>query len=129
MMAESRRAQSGAAPGVNQRETAVSSFHHQPHQYNNAYYRLLQVEAECVEPRTGLLVELSMREATLSSYLAAGDTFATVGPAWEYKTLISEAVQLPDETRLNALGAEGWELSGIVPGGDRVTFYFKRQTR
>jgi hypothetical protein len=36
MMVESRRAQSGAAPGENQRETAVPSFHHQPDQYKTS---------------------------------------------------------------------------------------------
>jgi hypothetical protein len=31
------------------------------------------------------------------------------------------------EAELNALGAERWELVGIVPTGTRVHFYFKRE--
>jgi len=31
------------------------------------------------------------------------------------------------EDELNALGAERWELVGIVPAGGEVRFYFKRE--
>jgi hypothetical protein len=50
-----------------------------------------------------------------------------VEPCWEYKEVVREvAGGLPSESELDALGAEGWELAGVVPAGDRVHFYFKR---
>jgi hypothetical protein len=33
------------------------------------------------------------------------------------------------EAELDALGAERWELVGIVPAGAEVHFYFKRERR
>jgi arginase len=52
-----------------------------------------------------------------------------VEPRWEYKEVIRdiETEGLPTETELNALGGEHWELAGVVPAGDRVHFYFKRE--
>lgn len=38
---------------------------------------------------------------------------------WEY-------CRTQDETRLNALGQEGWELVAVVPFENFATFYFKR---
>jgi hypothetical protein len=53
-----------------------------------------------------------------------------VEPRWEYREVLREAgTDLLSEVELNALGSEGWELTGIVPGGDRVHFYFKRERR
>jgi hypothetical protein len=49
-------------------------------------------------------------------------------PRWEYKEVVREvAGGLPSEAELDALGAEGWELAGVVPAGQRVHFYFKRE--
>jgi hypothetical protein len=46
---------------------------------------------------------------------------------WEYRCLERPPEDLPDEAELNVLGAEGWELAGIVHAGDVVTFYLKRR--
>ena len=52
-----------------------------------------------------------------------------IEPRWEYKDLVREgdASALPSEAELNALGTEGWELTGTVREGPRVHFYFKRE--
>jgi hypothetical protein len=52
-----------------------------------------------------------------------------VEPRWEYKDVVrNQAIEgLPDESALNALGAEGWELAGVANEGARVHFYFKRE--
>lgn len=51
-----------------------------------------------------------------------------VAPVWEYKLLKRElGAESPiDEQELNALGAEGWELTATVPTATVVHFYFKR---
>ena len=51
--------------------------------------------------------------------------------AWEYKRLRRDLVQeeLPIEEEMNALGAEGWELVGVVSHSNSVQFYFKRPSR
>lgn len=51
-----------------------------------------------------------------------------VRPAWEYMEVEQSvaAGQLPTGAELNALGAEGWELAGVVQAGEAVHFYFKR---
>ena len=46
-----------------------------------------------------------------------------VQPVWEYKHMAVESP--PDEAELNALGADGWELVGVVPAANAVHFYFK----
>ena len=48
---------------------------------------------------------------------------------WEYKQIIRnlESEQPLDEKELNALGEEGWELSGIAQQQALSYFYFKRQ--
>ena len=54
-----------------------------------------------------------------------------VPPAWEYQEVVrslDEAGALT-EPELNALGADGWELAGILQDGRQVNYYFKRQTR
>jgi hypothetical protein len=49
-------------------------------------------------------------------------------PRWEYKEVVREAAAgLLSEAELNALGAEHWELTGIVSAGSEVHFYFKRE--
>jgi hypothetical protein len=49
-------------------------------------------------------------------------------PHWEYKDVVREvATGLFSEEELNALGAERWELTGVVPAGTQVHFYFKRE--
>ena len=48
---------------------------------------------------------------------------------WEYKQIIRnlENEQPLDETELNALGEENWELTGIAQHPPGTYFYFKRQ--
>jgi hypothetical protein len=54
--------------------------------------------------------------------------FVPLEPRWEYKEVVREiATGLLSEAELNALGTEHWELTGIVPAGARVHFYFKRE--
>jgi hypothetical protein len=56
--------------------------------------------------------------------------FVAVEPRWEYKEVIREITgDLLSEAELNALGADRWELAGIVPAGTQVHFYFKRERR
>jgi len=52
-----------------------------------------------------------------------------VAPRWEYKELVREGdpPPLPTEAELDGLGANGWELAGVVREGPRVHFYFKRE--
>ena len=47
---------------------------------------------------------------------------------WEYKQLARnlKKEKPPDETELNALGAEGWEMSGVAQHPPFTYFYFKR---
>ena len=47
---------------------------------------------------------------------------------WEYKQIVRnlESEQPLDETELNSLGEEGWELSGIAQQQPLTYFYFKR---
>jgi hypothetical protein len=49
---------------------------------------------------------------------------------WEYKQVIRnlENEKPLDETELNALGKDGWEMTGIVQQPPNTYFYFKRQT-
>ena len=52
--------------------------------------------------------------------------------AWEYKVLthkITAKKKSPTEKDLNALGEEGWELTGIHSGEEQIHFYFKRQLK
>ncbi len=51
-----------------------------------------------------------------------------VEPRWEYRDVVR---QLSDEgplseAELNALGSEHWELTGVVPLGEVLHYYFKR---
>jgi hypothetical protein len=52
-----------------------------------------------------------------------------VEPRWEYKDVVRDldVDGLLTEAELNALGADHWELSGVVGEGTRVHFYFKRE--
>ena len=47
---------------------------------------------------------------------------------WEYKQIVRnlENEKLLDETELNELGKEGWELSGVAQQHPLAYFYFKR---
>jgi hypothetical protein len=47
---------------------------------------------------------------------------------WEYKQVIQnlESEKPLDETELNTLGEDGWELTGIVQQPPNAFFYFKR---
>ncbi len=52
-------------------------------------------------------------------------------PMWEYQHLVR---QIPpdrplDESTLNAMGEDGWELTGVVAVATAVHYYFKRPTR
>jgi hypothetical protein len=42
---------------------------------------------------------------------------------WEYRVVVQSAMT---QDELNALGAEGWELAGLVSVPNKTTFYFKR---
>jgi hypothetical protein len=48
---------------------------------------------------------------------------------WEYKQIVRnlENEQPLDEAELNALGEDGWELSGIAQHPPVTYYYFKRQ--
>jgi hypothetical protein len=53
-----------------------------------------------------------------------------IEPRWEYKEVVREVEGgLLSEAELDALGAEHWELAGVVPAGAQVHFYFKRERR
>ena len=47
---------------------------------------------------------------------------------WEYKQIVRnlKKEKLVDEAELNALGAEGWEMTGIAQHPPTMYFYFKR---
>jgi hypothetical protein len=45
---------------------------------------------------------------------------------WEYKVVVQDAMSGEE---LNALGAEGWELVGVVALPEKPQFYFKRALR
>lgn len=47
---------------------------------------------------------------------------------WEYKQIVRNLAKEspPDEAELNALGEEGWELSGVAQQPPLAYFYFKR---
>jgi len=46
---------------------------------------------------------------------------------WEYNQVTAERAL--DETELNRLGHEGWELAGILNQQAEVRFFFKRIVR
>ena len=45
---------------------------------------------------------------------------------WQYKILIRDVAQNPNEDELNALGKDGWELAAVLQHGGVTHFYFKR---
>ncbi|MCC6612692.1 MAG: hypothetical protein IT320_04385 [Anaerolineae bacterium] len=48
---------------------------------------------------------------------------------WRYKLLtrdLDKRESPPTEAELNELGAEGWEIAGIIAQGSRVYVYLKR---
>ena len=47
---------------------------------------------------------------------------------WEYKQIVRNLKKEKplDETELNALGAEGWEMSSTVQHPPSIYYYFKR---
>lgn len=49
---------------------------------------------------------------------------------WEYKQVVRnlENEKPLDETELNALGEEGWEMTGVAQYPPMTYFYFKRHT-
>lgn len=49
---------------------------------------------------------------------------------WEYKQIVRnlESETLLDENELNALGEDGWEMTGIAQHASQTYYYFKRQT-
>jgi hypothetical protein len=54
-----------------------------------------------------------------------------VAPRWAYKHVqrpLGDLVEIND-SELDALGAEGWELTGVAMEGATVHFFFKRPTR
>jgi hypothetical protein len=53
-----------------------------------------------------------------------------VEPRWEYTVVVRDASAGPlSEPELNALGAEHWELVGMVTAEAGIHFYFKRERR
>jgi hypothetical protein len=52
-----------------------------------------------------------------------------IQPTWEYKELTRnlESEALLTEAELNELGAQHWELTGVLREDPRVHFYFKRE--
>ena len=48
---------------------------------------------------------------------------------WEYKQIVRniKKEKLLDEAELNALGVDGWEMTGIAQQPPLTYFYFKRQ--
>jgi hypothetical protein len=53
-----------------------------------------------------------------------------VDPRWEYHEIVRDpAAGLLSTGELDALGAEHWELAGVVAASDGVHFYFKRERR
>lgn len=49
-------------------------------------------------------------------------------PVWLYHHVVRNLTdQQPlDETELNTLGAEGWELAGVLTHASQAHYYFKR---
>ena len=50
---------------------------------------------------------------------------------WGYKRLSRDLAHegVPTEEEMNTLGAEGWELAGVVSQSDKAFFYLKRPRR
>jgi hypothetical protein len=48
---------------------------------------------------------------------------------WEYKQIVRnfETEKPLDETELNTLGEDGWEMTGVAQQPPLTYFYFKRQ--
>lgn len=57
--------------------------------------------------------------------------FVFVQAEWSYREVVRDLDETGamTEADLNALGAEGWELAGILQDGRSVRYYLKRQTR
>jgi hypothetical protein len=54
--------------------------------------------------------------------------YVAVDVRWEYQEVIREIADgIMSEAELNTLGAQRWELVGVVSAGTRVHFYFKRE--
>jgi hypothetical protein len=54
-----------------------------------------------------------------------------VTPTWVYKRIQRPLVELAGiaDSELDALGADGWELTSVVAEGGTAHFFFKRPTR
>lgn len=50
-------------------------------------------------------------------------------PPWEYKVLNRPTNELPDSIELNAIGADGWELTAVITAAEQVVYYFKRLSK
>ncbi|HEV2179493.1 MAG TPA: hypothetical protein VGR59_04205 [Gemmatimonadaceae bacterium] len=57
--------------------------------------------------------------------------FVFVQAEWGYREVVRhlDETGAMTEADLNALGAEGWELAGILQDGRSVRYYLKRQLR
>ena len=53
---------------------------------------------------------------------------AARGLAWEYRLERTADIDALSTDSLNELGADGWELAGVVPSASAVVLLFKRQT-
>jgi len=51
-----------------------------------------------------------------------------VEPRWEYRDVVRHVAEegALSEAELNALGAEHWELTGVLAMGEAVHYYLKR---
>jgi hypothetical protein len=73
--------------------------------------------------------EIPFRTPRHSGFARVEPPWVPVEPIWEYKELARdlETEGLPGEAELNLMGAEHWELVGVVREEERVRFYFKRE--
>jgi hypothetical protein len=67
-------------------------------------------------------------EPRLSEPVRPPMVFVEKSLKWEYRQIVRNLKKESplDEAELNALGQEGWEMSGIVHESPLAYFYFKR---
>jgi hypothetical protein len=71
---------------------------------------------------------MSFPEQPAVTPLPSMTVFVKDTPVWEYKQVVRDmnSAQALNEDELNALGAEGWEMVGILNATPLTYFYFKR---
>lgn len=72
--------------------------------------------------------DVTMPESPPTEAIQVPIIYVKEGPVWEYRLLVRSLrdEKPPDEETLNVLGAEGWELAGILTDLPFVYLYFKR---